>query len=95
MSSELQSAMPDPNSNVQLPEGTVPAASLLGGDVTTQFTYRPDATGFETALEAVRKDQEMICGYELVVVKYNTMDLADEKGQYVEVFVTFAPKGPS
>lgn len=92
MSNELQSAMPDPNSNVQLPEGSVPPESLLGGDVTTQFTYRPDQIGLEAALSAAKSDQEMICGYELAVLKYTPMELADEKGRYVEVFVTFTSK---
>lgn len=83
--------MPDPESNVQLGEDAVPPASLLGGDVITQFVYRPDHTGLETALEAVRADQELICGYPLQVLKYSPMELADEQGRYVEVFVTFTP----
>lgn len=92
MSNELQSAMPDPNSNVQLPEGTVPPASLLGGDVTTQFVYRPNHTSFDMALAAVQADQEALAGHALTVKEHRAMDLADEAGQYVEVFVTFSPR---
>ncbi len=94
MSNELQSAMPDPNSNVQLPEGSVPPASILGGEVSTQFTYRPGETSFEMALAAVQADQEALAGNRLTVKEHRAMDLADEKGQYVEVFVTFAPASP-
>lgn len=92
MSGEITDAMPDPESNIQLGEGAVAPAEVLGGDVTTQFTYRPDLTGFDTALAAVKADQEMICGYALSVVKYNPMELADAQGRYVEVFVTFTPE---
>lgn len=91
MSNELQSAMPDPNSNVQLPEGTVPPASLLGGDVTTQFVYRPDETSFEMALAAVQADQEALAGNRLEMKEHRAMELSDAGGRYVEVFVTFSP----
>lgn len=91
MSNELQSAMPDPNSNTQLPEGSVPPESLLGGDVVTQFTYRPDSMSFVNALAAVKADQEALVGYQLIMTKERSMELADEQGRYVEVFVTFSP----
>jgi hypothetical protein len=90
MAHELQSAMPDPNSNIELPEGMTAPGGILGGDVVTQFTYRPDQTGLEHAVAAVQADQEMIVGYKLGVASMRSMELADEQGRYVEVFVTFS-----
>ena len=63
----------------------------LGGDVETQFTYRPDQTSFGTAMDAVRADQEALVGYRLIVQKERSLELADAQGRYMEVFVTFGP----
>lgn len=94
MSNELQSAMPDPNSNVQLPEGSVPPASLLGGEVATQFTFgRPE--DYAASVEAARVEQEAMCGYALQVKALRQTHMQDEKGRDVyEVFATFGPVPP-
>lgn len=63
----------------------------LGAEIDTQFTYRPSETSMVVAEAAVRADQEAICGYKLIMLKQRTMELADEKGHYVEVFVTYGP----
>jgi hypothetical protein len=63
----------------------------LGAEVDTQFVYRPDHTNIETALKAVIADQEMICGYKLVLLSTRSVELADGWGRYVEVFVTLGP----
>jgi len=63
----------------------------LGGEIDTQFIYRPDETSMVQAEAAVRADQEAVCGYKLIMLKQRTMELADEKGRYVEVFVTYGP----
>lgn len=64
---------------------------ILGGDVETQVLYRPDTTSFATALAAAKADQEMVCGYKLVLTKSRSTEGADEQGRFVEVFVTFSP----
>ena len=63
----------------------------LGGEIDTQFVYRPDETSMVAAEAAVRADQEAVCGYKLIMLRQRTMELADEKGRYVEVFVTYGP----
>lgn len=63
----------------------------LGGEIETQFTYRPSETSMVVAEAAVRADQEAVCGYKLIMLKQRTMELADDKGHYVEVFVTYGP----
>lgn len=83
--------MPDPNSNTQLPEGMTAPGGILGGDIKTQFIFRPDQTDMEHALAAVKADQEMICGYKLFALDVRSMELADEQGRYVEAFVLFSP----
>lgn len=67
------------------------AARVLGGEIETQFIYRPEHTSIDTALRAVIADQEAICGYPLVLVKSRSMELADREGNYMEVFVTLGP----
>lgn len=67
---------------------------ILGGDVETQFIYRPDTTGFDTAINAVRADQEAICGYPLMLKKQRSTEMIDADGRYIEVFVTFMPYPP-
>lgn len=63
----------------------------LGAEVETQFVYRPQETSMATAEAAVRADQEAVCGYKLVLLKQRHLELADAKGPYVEVFVTYGP----
>ena len=63
----------------------------LVGEIETQFIFRPSSTDLLHARAAVQADQEMICGYKLLMVKERSMELADAHGPYVEVFVTFAP----
>ena len=65
---------------------------MLGAEVETQFVYRPQETSMATAEAAVRADQEAVCGYKLVLLKQRHLELADAKGPYVEVFVTYGPK---
>lgn len=91
MAHEIADDMPDEESNIQLGEGAVPAKQLLGGDVTTVFSYRPDQTGFEHALAAVKADQEMMCGYELTVASTKQTEMSDAEGRVNEVYVTFSP----
>jgi hypothetical protein len=93
MAQEINASMPDPDDNIQLGEGAVPPAELLGGDISTVFTYRPDQTGFDHALAAVKADQEAMCGYELAMKDHRETQLADEEGKINEVFVTFSPVG--
>lgn len=87
----IAGSMPDPNSNVQLGEGAVPAASLLGGDVSTQFMFgKPE--DFVDSVEVCRLEQEAICGYPLKVKNLRQTHMQDEKGRDVyEVFATFEP----
>jgi hypothetical protein len=68
---------------------------ILGGDVETQFIYRPSNTGIGPALDAVRAEQEAMCGYQLMLKKQRTIEMADAEGKYVEVFVTFMPYPPT
>jgi hypothetical protein len=63
----------------------------LGGEIETQFIFRPKETDFPHALAAVKADQELVCGYKLIMIKERSMELADAHGPFVEVFVTFAP----
>jgi hypothetical protein len=63
----------------------------LGGEIDTQFTYRPDQMSFASALATVKAEQEAVCGYRLILLKERSMKLADASGAYVEVFVTFGP----
>lgn len=77
--------------NIQLDDGEMLEGGTLGGNVTTQFIYRPDLTGYDTALAAVKADQEAMCGYALKVVSTKTTEQADAEGRFNEVFVTFAP----
>lgn len=67
------------------------SGQVLGGDVKTQFVYRPDQTSFASALAAVKADQEAICGYRLIMTKERSSEQADKDGRFVEVFVTFSP----
>lgn len=64
---------------------------ILGGDVETQFIYRPDQISFAAAVDAVRADQEAICGYRLIQSKSRSVEQVDAGGRFVEVFVTFSP----
>lgn len=93
MVQEINTSMPDPDDNVQLGEGAVPPAELLGGDISTVFAYRPDETGFEHALAAVKADQEAMCGYELATKSHRETQLTDGHGKVNEVYVTFSPVG--
>lgn len=65
----------------------------LGGEVDTQFTYRPDQTSFASALAAVKADQEAVVGYKLILLKERSMELVEQQTAipYVECFVTFGP----
>ena len=91
MADKIENSLPDPDSNVQLGEGAVPPSQILGGEITTQFIYRPDHTSFAMAVNTVRLDQEAMCGYRLIMVKQRSVEAADADGKYTEVFVTFAP----
>lgn len=62
---------------------------ILGGEVSTQFTYRGD--GFADALAVAKAEQEGMCGYRLILMKSRETKMADDKGEYHEVFVTFGP----
>ncbi len=94
MNEPLTSTMPDPESNIQLGEDAVPQAALLGGDVTTQFTFgKPE--DFVDSVEDCRLEQEAICGYPLKVKNLRQTHMQDEKGRDVyEVFATFEPAPP-
>ena len=68
--------------------------NILGGNVTTQFTYRPDQKNpraFGDAMDAARLEQEAMVGYQLLVLKERSTKTVDAKGELIEVFVTFEP----
>jgi|EndMetStandDraft_4_1072995.scaffolds.fasta_scaffold72292_5 hypothetical protein len=63
----------------------------LVGDVKSQFLI-VDAEQMQRQIEAVRQEQELMCGYALVLKGTRTAEFLDEKDRRViEVFATFAP----
>ena len=64
---------------------------VLGGDVSTQFTYgKPE--DFADAIAKAKAEQEALCGYKLIVTKVRQADMLDSNGaRIVEVFATFSP----
>ena len=63
----------------------------LIGDVKSQFIL-VDAEQMQRQINAVREEQEAMCGYALVLKSTRTSEFLDEKDRRViEVFATFAP----
>lgn len=64
----------------------------LKGGVSSVFTFAK-LEDFDAAVERSRAEQEMICGYPLVVVASRMVHYQDDRGHDVyEVYATFGPK---